>query len=214
MSTINPGVQPPKRSAIGRASSGIAAVLGCVAVMWVVEIVDSVALDDRLQGGGIHPRDLGGLDGVLWSPVLHAGFGHLISNTIPFVMLGLLVMTHGRVRWLQVMAGTVALGGFATWVFARGGNHIGASGVVFGFLGYLITAGFAARSVKAMLTGFLAVVMFGTVLLGVLPSPGVSWESHLFGGLAGALMAKILGSPAPSRRSDRPNPAPATDSRG
>ena len=174
--------------------------MSLTALLWFIEAVDSVVLDDRLQGGGIQPRELSGLDGVLWAPFLHVGFGHVLSNTVPFVLLGLLVMTHGRARWAQVCIGVALIGGLATWVFARSGNHIGASGVVFGLLGYLVGAAFAARSPRAIWTGIVAIFLYGGLLWGVLPSPGISWEGHLFGALAGVLMALLLGKPVVGRR--------------
>lgn len=174
-------------------------IVGVTVLLWVIEAVDTVLLDDRLQGGGIQPREFSGLDGVLWAPFLHLGFGHVLSNTVPFVLLGLLVMTHGRARWAQVCIGVALVGGLATWIFARSGNHIGASGIVFGLLGYLVAAAFAARSPRAIWTGLVALFLYGGLLWGVLPSPGISWEGHLFGVIAGALMAVVLGKPVVGR---------------
>ncbi len=203
MTANTPGASEPTQVARFslRVTSGVGLVTASLGVMWLIEIVDTVFLDSRLEGGGIHPRALDGIDGVLWAPWLHGGFGHLIANSIPFILLGLLVVVHGRTRLIEVAAGVTLLGGGLTWVFARSGNHIGASGVVFGFLGYLITAAFAARSVRAILTGLIAIVLYGGLLWGVLPSPGVSWEGHLFGGLAGAAMAVFLGDAKKPRRS-------------
>jgi len=203
MTANTPGASEPTQAAhiSRRFSSGVGLVMASLGVMWLIEIVDSVFLDSRLEGGGIHPRALDGIDGVLWAPWLHGGFGHLISNSIPFILLGLLVVVHGRTRLIEVAVGVTLLGGGLTWVFARSGNHIGVSGVVFGFLGYLITAAFAARSVRSILTGLIAIVLYGGLLWGVLPSPGISWEGHLFGGIAGAAMAVFLGDSKRFRRS-------------
>ncbi len=161
-----------------------------VIVMWVVEIVDVALLDDALERQGIQPRRLRGLDGVLLAPLLHDGFGHLIANTIPLAILSGLVLVRGVRRWIEVTAIVVVAGGLGTWVLARSANHVGASGVVFGYLGYLLAAGFFERSIRAVALGVVTGLAYGGLLWGVLPTrPGISWESHLFGLLAGVLAA-------------------------
>ena len=165
---------------------------GVLAVMWVIEIADSLVFDDRLEGGGIHPRRLDGLDGILWAPFLHAGVTHLLSNTLPFAVLGLLVMGHGRRSWWQVSGIVVGLGGALVWLLAGGGNHIGASGLIFGYLGFLVAAAFLGRSAKAFGLALVAVVLYGGLVWGFLPRRGVSWEGHLFGAVAGVAAAFLL----------------------
>lgn len=179
-------------------------VVGSLALMWVVEIIDTIALDDRLQGGGIHPRALDGIDGILWAPFLHAGWGHLISNTIPFLVLGGLVAVRGMRNWLHVTGAIVLFGGAATWLLARGGNHVGASGVVFGYLGYLVGAALFERSLKAIALAVVAVMLYGGLIFGIVPTGQVSWEGHLFGAIAGLGVARI----------NAPTKAPATTSPG
>ncbi len=164
----------------------------CIVVMWATEIVDTVALSSRLQGGGIHPRRLDGLDGILWAPFLHGGFLHLVSNTIPFVVLGGLVAVRGLDRWLIVTGTCAAAGGALTWLLAGGGNHIGASGVVFGYLGALFGAAIFERRPAAIAPAMVALMLYGTMLLGFVPQVGISWEGHLFGFVAGLLTSKSL----------------------
>ena len=98
-------------------------------VIWTVEIVDTVALGDRLQRHGIHPRQADGLDGIVWAPFLHSDFGHVASNSVPLLALGGLVAIRGMRYWARVTALTVVVGGGLTWMMAGGSNHIGASGV-------------------------------------------------------------------------------------
>lgn len=171
------------------------------AVMWLVEAIDSLAFDGRLDQNGIIPRTLSGLDGILWAPVLHGGFGHLLANTLPFLVLGAFVALGGIRRWLAVTAFVVVLGGLATWLFARPAAHVGASGVVFGYAGFLLVAGFVEKSIRGIAVAVIVGVLFGgMVLQGIAPvSSYVSWESHLFGLAAGVLAAFVLADDQSSR---------------
>jgi membrane associated rhomboid family serine protease len=173
-------------------------LIGVIAVLWLVEIIDVLFFDHALERQGIQPRSWGGLDGILLAPFLHDDYAHLISNTVPLAVLGALVLLRGIPRWFQVTAVVIIVGGFATWLLARSANHIGASGVVFGYLGFLLAAGFFERSVRAIALGAITAFAYGGLLWGVLPTrPGISWESHLFGFAAGALAASwLLSRPA------------------
>ena len=183
--------------------------IGVIAValttMWLIEIVDTVLLGDRLQQHGVHPRDLGGLDGILWSPFLHGGFGHLIGNSIPFVVLSGLVLTGGLRRYLNASAIIIVVGGLLVWALAFGSNenHIGASGWIFGLLGFLVAAAIFEKRALSIAVGLVALFFYGsTILLGVVPRDGVSWEGHLFGVIAGVIAAKVLSSRStPAKRS-------------
>lgn len=172
------------------------------ALMWVIEAVDNVAFSGRLDQHGIMPRTLSGLDGVLWAPVLHGGFGHLLANTVPFLVLGAFVALGGIRRWLVVTAFIVVLGGLATWLFARSATHVGASGLIFGYAGFLLVAGFVEQSIKGIAVAVIVGLLFGgMVLQGITPvSSYVSWESHLFGLAAGVLAAFALATPEGERK--------------
>lgn len=191
MATHGEATASDPRNLTGWLTTGFGLVLVSIALMWVVEVVDTVALDDRLQGGGIHPRALDGLDGILWAPFLHAGWGHIVSNTVPFVVLGGLVALRGLRRWVEVTAAVIVVGGLATWLLARSGNHVGASGVVFGYMGYLVGAAVFERSLKAIGIAVVAVLLYGGLIWGIVPSGQVSWEGHLFGALAGLGTARL-----------------------
>ena len=176
-------------------TTGVAIIAVIVAVMWLVEIVDSVLLSDRLQVQfGILPRRGSGLDGIAFAPLLHADFPHLIANTVPFLVLGGLVMVRGVKRWLAVTAMVVGIGGGLTWLLAGNGIHIGASGVVFGYLGYLVATAFFERRIGPVIPALIAVVLYGGAVVGFLPQAGISWESHLFGAVAGVIAARVLAS--------------------
>jgi membrane associated rhomboid family serine protease len=194
----DPTAPPRRRPAV---LAALLVLLGAVAAMWVVEAVDQVLLDEALDRHGIRPRRLTGLDGVLWAPFLHSGWAHLIANTLPFLVLGGLVAMKGRPRFVAVALGVTVLGGLAVWALGRDAVHIGASGVVFGFLGYLVGAAVFERRLLAIVLGAAAVALYGGLVWGLLPTPGVSWESHLFGGAAGVAVASQVARPdAPARR--------------
>lgn len=178
----------------------IAAIVGgSLSLMWVVEAVDTWALDSSLQTHGIEPRQLDGLEGVIFAHFLHAGWSHLISNSVPYLILGSLVFLSGLKRWAQVTSFVIVVSGIATWLLARSGNHIGASILVFGWFGYLIASGWFERSFKSILIALLVIVLYGGLIAGVVPTDsGISWEGHLFGALAGGAAAWLLNKPATS----------------
>lgn len=174
-----------------------------LAVMWGVELLDWVGgrwLE--LDQFGIIPRRMSGLLGIPLEPFLHAGWSHLAANTLPFAILGLLVLGRGVRTFWTVSAGIVVWGGFAVWLLGRGQVvHVGASGLTFGYFGYLVALGVIERSLASMLRALMVGLFYGSIIWGVLPNHrGVSWESHLFGLLAGVAMACIPGRVSVRRR--------------
>ena len=187
-------------------------VVGALAVMWIAEIVDTV-LGGDLDGAGIRPRMVDGLDGILWSPFLHSGFPHLISNTIPFAVLSALVLVRGPRLWINASVIIVALGGLLVWAFAIGSNevHIGASGWVFGLFGFLVASAFFERRPLSIGIGLITLFLYGgTILIGFVPQPGLSFEGHIFGFVAGVVAARVLTSR--KVKSVASNPDPLLDS--
>jgi membrane associated rhomboid family serine protease len=168
-------------------------VLALLVAMWGFEILD-VALNHSLDQYGIEPRDPEGLFGVVAAPFLHAGFGHLLANSIPFVVLGLVIAFQGAVRVLAVTAIVMVVSGVGTWLVAPAGTlHIGASGVVFGYATYLLARGLFNRSVPEILIGVAVAAVWGTALLGgLMPQDGISWQGHFFGALGGVIAAWAL----------------------
>ena len=175
-----------------------------VGVMWVGEIVNSLD-GQRLDSDGIISRSLGGLPGILSAPFLHESFTHLIGNTIPFVILGLVIAIGGASRLIAVTVIAIFTSGLAAWGLSSAGTDtIGASGVVFGYATYLIARGFFARSTLQIGVGVLVAVLFGgALLLSVVPQHGVSWQDHVGGGAGGVLAAWLLSgrrAPAPENK--------------
>lgn len=170
-----------------------AIVGGSLVLMWAIEAIDTWALDSSLQTHGIEPRQVDGLEGVLFAPFLHAGWSHIISNSMPYLILGGLVFLSGLKRWLQVTGFIIVTAGIVTWLLARSGNHIGASILIFGWFGYLLASGWFERSFRSIAIAVLVVVIYGGLIAGVVPtSSGISWEGHLFGAIAGAGAARLF----------------------
>lgn len=173
----------------------MATVSVLLGVMWILEVFDSFILGDRLQANGIVPRSVSGLDGILWAPFLHGGFPHLVSNSIPFVVLSGLVLTGGRRRYVQASSLIIVVGGLMVWAFAVGSNenHIGASGWVFGLLGFTIAAAVREKRPVGILAAVVAIVAYGGIIVSsFVPSAGISWEGHLFGFIAGLVAARVI----------------------
>jgi membrane associated rhomboid family serine protease len=135
-----------------------------------------------------------GLGGILLAPFLHAGFGHLIGNTVPFVLLGLTIALGGVVRVAATTAIVVLVAGFGTWLIAPSGtDHIGASGVVFGYATYLVARGVYSRRPLHLGVGLVVLGVYGTTLLfALIPRDGISWQGHLCGGIGGIVAARVL----------------------
>ncbi len=168
-------------------------LLSLLGVMWAVEILDHLPFVD-LDRFGIRPRSISGLTGIVCAPFLHAGFGHLIANSIPFVFLGGIVLLGGRQVFWRVTLFVVLAGGLGVWLCAgRFTNHLGASGLIFGYLGFLLARGLFEKSLPWILVSCAILVTYGGLLFGVLPMrAGVSWQGHLFGFLAGVAAARFL----------------------
>ncbi len=182
-----------------------------VGVMWVVEIINKID-GQALSSDGIYPRSLSGLPGIISAPFLHAGFGHLFGNTIPFIVLGLVIAAAGARRVIEVTAIVIVVAGLGTWLTAGSGTDtIGASGVVFGYAGFLIARGFFTRSIGALLVGVVVALLFGAALASdLVPHSGISWEDHLFGGLGGVLAARVLPGGSRPKRAKKATVAPVS----
>ncbi|MFP3905565.1 MAG: rhomboid family intramembrane serine protease [Acidimicrobiales bacterium] len=180
----------PLRAAGTRAPGPFVLLAVTVATMWIAEGADQAVFDQQLDQAGVVPRELDGLPGIVWAPFLHYGFAHLVANTVPLLVLGGLVAIKGATRFLQVTLGVILLGGLGTWLFGRDGVHLGASGVVFGYFGYLVAAALLERRLRSIVLGLIALVLYGGLVWGAVPTTApVSWEGHLSGLLAGVYMA-------------------------
>jgi membrane associated rhomboid family serine protease len=184
-------------------TNGLLLVVAMAALMWMTEIVDQIGFGD-LDRYGIDPRDVDGLGEILAAPFLHAGFGHLISNTVPFLAMGAAIALGGLVRVALVTLVIALVSGFGTWLIASSNSvHLGASGVVFGYATYLVARGLLSRRLVELGVGALVIGVWGIGLLqGLLPQERISWQAHLFGAIGGVIAAGLF-----SRRGNRA-PAP------
>ena len=199
------GTQLSDRSSRPRA--GLVLLAGIVALMWLVEAINSID-SNHLDGDGIHARSISHFWGILTSPFIHASFQHLMDNTVPFVFLGVIIALHGARRLALVTGFIIVIGGLGTWLIGPGGgtSTIGASGVVFGYATYLLARGFFDRSIWELGVGIFVGVIWGAVLVSSLvPHSGISWQAHLCGGIAGVIVAWRL-STMDHRRSEPEKP--------
>jgi membrane associated rhomboid family serine protease len=173
---------------------GVELLIGIVALMWVVEIINSLDGGLHLSNDGIYARSVGHLWGILTAPFIHVSFAHLISNTVPFVFMGLIIALRGAARLALVTGIVILLGGLGTWLIAPANvSTVGASGVVFGYAAYLLTRGLFDRSVLEVLIGAVVGAVWGAALLSSLvPHQQVSWQGHLCGALAGVVAAWLM----------------------
>ena len=185
-----------------------------VAALWLVHLVNAYLFDGGLNRYGLSPMALpyrwlsefdlsvpylaGSLRGILLSPMLHGSSSHILSNTFPLLALGGFVALRGAKTLIGVSLLVVALGGLLVWLVGRPAVHVGASGLVFGYFGYLVAQGWYERSFASILIAVAVLLLYGGMIFGVLPQGGfISWEGHLFGLIAGALAARAS---APARK--------------
>lgn len=180
-----------RRTPVGESLVTMTALTG---LLWVMEVVD-VLSGHRLDELGVRTRDWSDLWSVLTLPLAHANWSHLIANTLPFFVLGLLVLASAT--WREFVIGLVFIvltSGLAAWLLSEPfTNTVGASGVVFGWLTYLLVRGFYTGRLSQILIAVAVFFAFGALLWGVLPgTPGVSWQGHLGGAIGGVLAARHL----------------------
>ncbi len=164
---------------------------GTLAVSWIT-FAATIVSGGALLVYGIVPRTLVGLRGILFAPFLHANLQHLLSNSVPFVMLGWLVMLRDARHFIPVTLFAMLGSGLMAWLLGASGSvHIGASGVIFGYLGFLMLSCWHTRSLGSIALSVMVTALWGGVVLGVMPGvPGVSWQGHLGGFIGGVLAAR------------------------
>ena len=192
-----PPRRPRRSQRIWPPNTGAAATVafGFTGLLYVVEFLDVTLYAGRLDLYGIVPRSPHGLDGVLFAPLLHAGWDHLMANTVPVLVLGFLAMAGGGRQWFTVTATIWLVGGIGVWLTGAPGTiTVGASGVIFGWLTFLLIRGWFNRSIMQILLGIALFVFWGGMLWGVLPgADGISWQGHLFGAIGGIVAAWMVG---------------------
>ena len=190
---------PRPLSAPSRALVAMAVFLG---ILWMVQVADSLTHYSLLRWG-IVPRRPDKLEDVLTAPFIHASYTHLIDNSLPLLVLGFIAALRGIGRWLGITVVIVLVSGLGVWLTAGGGSDtIGASGVIFGYFGYLVARGLLDRRFVDLAIGLAVGVLYWTLLPGVLPGHvGISWQAHLFGLVGGLLAAGLFREPTPQQAS-------------
>ena len=167
-------------------------VLLAFAIIWGVNFINWFILRSRLNLLGIYPRHLFGLVGIIFSPILHGNFSHLLFNSLPAFALTCLILTSGLKVFLAVTFVVVLVGGFLTWLLGRKAIHIGMSGLIAGYFGFLLVNAIEHPGLVSIGLAIIVIYYFGGILLSLLPSDErVSWEGHLFGFIAGLLASFI-----------------------
>ncbi len=164
-----------------------------ILIMWLVHIL-KLTLNLSLGNYGLLPRSTDGIIGIFTAPFIHGSFQHLTSNTIPLFILTLIILLFYRKIAYQSMLLIYVLTGAAVWAFARGNQiHIGASGVVYGLVSFVFWTGIFRRDVKSIMLALVMTILYSGLFLGILPNQkGISWESHLFGGIVGIFVAFLM----------------------
>lgn len=164
-----------------------------IGALWAIQTINWAAGYRLNPALGLIPRRIDGLDGIVAMPLLHGGFGHLMSNTPPLLVMGTLLAATATRALIAVNAVIVVGGGALVWLLGGTAIHVGASGLVFGWLGFLVARGLVDRSPVTLGAAMLVGLLYGATIWGVLPGrAGVSWEAHLFGVLAGVSAAILV----------------------
>jgi membrane associated rhomboid family serine protease len=186
----------PARAAAARARGNfllaIRISLGFVALLWLIQLLNS-GLDVGPEIFGVRPRRAAGLLGIIFAPLVHGDFAHLLANTLPLLVLGTTMLYLYPQSALRVLPAVYLGPGIAVWLFAEGSSHVGASGLIYGLVTYIFVAGLIRRDRRAIAASLLVAFMYGASVWGVFPiRRGVSWETHLAAALIGAAMALAL----------------------
>jgi membrane associated rhomboid family serine protease len=171
-----------------------------VAALWVVKFIE-IKSGYELSAYGVYPKTAAGLKGIITSPFIHGDFKHLISNSVPLLILGgVLFYFYRNLAWRVILA-VYLLGGFWLWLGGRMSYHIGASGLVYGITTFLFLSGILRREIRLMALSLLVVFLYGGMVWGIFPLfTGISWEAHLFGSCAGMLMAFVYRKEGPQKK--------------
>ncbi|MDO5535805.1 MAG: rhomboid family intramembrane serine protease, partial [Propionibacteriaceae bacterium] len=173
----------PARPTLG---SSLLFIGGWLALLWILEVLDLILIG-ALDGFGVSPRDVAELPQILTAPLLHFGFEHLMANSLPFLVLGVLTHLTGRRTFWVATAVSIVVSGLFAWLFSAPNTvTAGASGLIFGWLTFLLVRGLMNGNWKQILISVAVFGFFGGMLWGVFPTlPGVSWQGHLGGAVGG-----------------------------
>jgi len=188
-------------------ASSVKYTLIILLMLWSIHVFQwALGVHTLYLYGGVFPRSIDGLRGILLSPFLHGSFMHLISNSAPLaVLLVMILFFYRKIAWLSIFL-IYLFSGIMVWLFARPVYHIGASGVIYGLVAFVFWSGIFVRNVKSIVLSLIVAILYSGMFLGVLPNEeGISWESHLLGGIVGIFVAWLFRE---SLRKMDPKPEP------
>jgi len=163
--------------------------LSFIVLLWLIQIFQ-VIFDVSFIKLGLFPRRWTGLIGIITAPLIHAGFGHLFSNTVPLLFLGIGILYFYPKSGIKVFILVYFVPGIFVWLVARPAFHIGASGMVYGLVSFLFFSGLIRRDTRSIALALIVTFLYGGIIWGVVPqNDGISWEYHLFGSLTGIFCA-------------------------
>jgi membrane associated rhomboid family serine protease len=169
-------------------------ILMLTALCWVVFVVNNLLWHGQLIQYGIIPRHAGSLPGIIWAPFLHASFRHLAANTLPLLILGSILCARSQTEFAMSTLAGILIGGGLTWMLARNAVHVGASGLIFCYFGYLASLAYFKRTFGTLCLSVVCLFAYGGMLRGVLPTAtAVSWEGHVAGLVTGIGLAALIG---------------------
>ncbi len=163
-----------------------------ILAIWIVEFINLI-FGHTFYVWGILPRNLDGLTGIVLHPFIHGSLQHTILNTLPLLVLGSFVAIEGRTKFLKVTILVVLIGGFLLWLLGRSSFHVGASLLIFGYFGFILSIAYYRKTISSILIAAVTIFMYGGLIYGIVPMNNqISWEGHLFGLIAGIAVARIL----------------------
>lgn len=188
------------KPAVSKLKVALICSLSFFLVVWVAAVINNYS-HGYFYYLGIQPRESSSLWHIVTAPFLHANFGHLLSNTVPGVLFAFLVAWSGYRTFFEVTGISMVVGGLGVWLFGGAdSNHVGASGLIYGWLAYLIVRGLFNRSWRQFFVGLFLAFSYSGLIWGVFPGqPDISWQGHLFGALAGILAASVITSDDPDK---------------
>ena len=161
-------------------------------IIWIVEIINLV-FGHQFYTWGILPRNTDGLVGIVLHPFIHGSLQHTILNTLPLIVLGAFVALEGKNNFLKVTGLIVVIGGLLLWLMGRSSYHVGASLLIFGYFGFILSIAFYRKTISSILVAVVTIFMYGGLIYGVIPMDNqVSWEGHLFGLIAGIIIGRSV----------------------
>ena len=180
--------------------SSIIIPLGFILLLWLIQIAQ-VIININFISFGLYPRKVYGLIGIITAPLIHAGFGHLFSNTLPLLFLSVGILYFYPNSAIKVFTSVYFISGIFVWLFARSAYHIGASGLVYGFVSFLFFSGVIRRDTRSIALALIVTFLYGSIIWGIIPqNNGISWEYHLFGSLVGISCAFIFRNSDPYKK--------------